>query len=292
MQGVVPELSDVELGELALNTADGKIFTKVDDGTESIVELGGGGASELEKIIEGGNTGWRLLGRDPDEYGDIGRNAVDLAINYASGNYMGATGGGSFAFGYDTTASGYGSFASGYTTVASGDYSHAEGVGYSGYENATGYASHTEGYYSTASGSCSHCEGSNGEASGDSSHSEGKNGDASGPYSHAEGYGCEASSRSAHAEGERTTASGEASHAEGLSTIAQNSGSHAAGIYNVGTSPDTIHETGIGTSPSARVNAFEIHGDGKIVMPNLPIADPVLAGALWNDSGVLKISAG
>jgi hypothetical protein len=32
--------------------------------------------------------------------------------------------------------------------------------------------------------------------------------------------------------------------------------------------------------------------DGYIVMPNLPTADPAVAGALWNDSGTLKVSAG
>ena len=39
----VPTTSDLELGELALNTSDGKLFTKkIDDGTASIVELSGG----------------------------------------------------------------------------------------------------------------------------------------------------------------------------------------------------------------------------------------------------------
>jgi len=38
----VPTTSDLDLGELALNTYDGKLYTKKDDGTASIVELGGG----------------------------------------------------------------------------------------------------------------------------------------------------------------------------------------------------------------------------------------------------------
>lgn len=41
--GKVPTTSDLQLGELALNTYDGKLFTKKDDGTASIVELSGGG---------------------------------------------------------------------------------------------------------------------------------------------------------------------------------------------------------------------------------------------------------
>jgi hypothetical protein len=41
--GKVPTTSDLDLGELGLNTYDGKLFTKKDDGAESIVELSGGG---------------------------------------------------------------------------------------------------------------------------------------------------------------------------------------------------------------------------------------------------------
>ena len=41
--GAVPSTSDLELGELALNTYDGKIFMKKDDGTAQIIEVGGGG---------------------------------------------------------------------------------------------------------------------------------------------------------------------------------------------------------------------------------------------------------
>ena len=36
----VPSNADLELGELAINTYDGKLFTKKDDGSPSIVELG------------------------------------------------------------------------------------------------------------------------------------------------------------------------------------------------------------------------------------------------------------
>ena len=39
----IPVVGDLELGELAVNTYDGKLFIKIDDGTESIVEIGGGG---------------------------------------------------------------------------------------------------------------------------------------------------------------------------------------------------------------------------------------------------------
>jgi hypothetical protein len=40
--GKVPATSDLALGELGLNTYDGKLYTKKDDGSPSIVELSGG----------------------------------------------------------------------------------------------------------------------------------------------------------------------------------------------------------------------------------------------------------
>jgi hypothetical protein len=44
VEGKAPTTSDLALGELALNTYDGKLYTKKDNGTASIVELSGGGA--------------------------------------------------------------------------------------------------------------------------------------------------------------------------------------------------------------------------------------------------------
>jgi len=38
----VPTTGDLDLGELALNTFDGKLFTKKNNGTVSVVEIGGG----------------------------------------------------------------------------------------------------------------------------------------------------------------------------------------------------------------------------------------------------------
>lgn len=54
--GKAPTTSDLELGELALNTYDGKLYTKKDDGTASIVELsggsgGGGPIAETAQVI-------------------------------------------------------------------------------------------------------------------------------------------------------------------------------------------------------------------------------------------------
>lgn len=97
--------------------------------------------SELEKIIEGANTGWRLLGADPAFYGDIGNKAIDLSLGYVASTILGATGFTSFAIGqmtmasgmyafaggWDTISSGTGSFSFGKDTIASGDYDIAIG---------------------------------------------------------------------------------------------------------------------------------------------------------------------
>lgn len=51
----VPLVTDLVLGELAINTFDGKLYLKKNDGTESIVELGtggGGGGSASVTISE------------------------------------------------------------------------------------------------------------------------------------------------------------------------------------------------------------------------------------------------
>lgn len=55
VQSAVPTTAQIELGELALNTYDGKLYTKKDDGTASIVEIGGG--SSGVSSFSAGSTG-------------------------------------------------------------------------------------------------------------------------------------------------------------------------------------------------------------------------------------------
>lgn len=43
--GKVPTTGDLALGELGLNSFDGKLYAKKDNGTASIVEIGAGGGS-------------------------------------------------------------------------------------------------------------------------------------------------------------------------------------------------------------------------------------------------------
>ena len=40
VQGKIPSTSDLALGEIGINTYDGKVYIKKNDGTESVVEVG------------------------------------------------------------------------------------------------------------------------------------------------------------------------------------------------------------------------------------------------------------
>lgn len=91
---------------------------------------GGSGASPtgLEAIDEGNGIGWRLIGRDPSYYGNIGVNAIDLSINnLATSSILGASGSNSFAAGIETLASGNGSVAMGFGSNATTSFSTALG---------------------------------------------------------------------------------------------------------------------------------------------------------------------
>jgi hypothetical protein len=50
--GKAPAVGDLALGELALNTYDGKLYTKKDNGTASIVELSGGTAGPIAETAQ------------------------------------------------------------------------------------------------------------------------------------------------------------------------------------------------------------------------------------------------
>jgi hypothetical protein len=105
-------------------------------------------SSPIEEITEGANTGWRVVGADPANYGDIGNGAWDFSNQPFASTTKGATGTNSFAFGFQTEASGYASTAWGRDTEASGYSSTAFGSN----TTATEYASTAWGIATTASG--------------------------------------------------------------------------------------------------------------------------------------------
>ncbi len=59
----------------------------------------GEGKFELVKYTEGGNTGWRIAGRDIDNYRNIGQEAIDFSRSTMRGTANGASGSDSFAAG-------------------------------------------------------------------------------------------------------------------------------------------------------------------------------------------------
>lgn len=140
------------------------------------------------------------------------------------------------------------------TNTASGTYSHAEGCG----TTASGHnGSHAEGYGTTASGP--------------QAHAEGRNTTAEGYYSHAEGSETIASNDNSHAEGRYTTASGSSSSSHGAYTTAQGYAQAVFGKHNKlyegaiydGDTTGSIFIVGVGTSDTARANAFRITNAGQ-----------------------------
>ena len=54
--GATPTTTQLALGEVAINTYDGKVFIKKDDGTESIVEVGASGTPEITWTLTASGT--------------------------------------------------------------------------------------------------------------------------------------------------------------------------------------------------------------------------------------------
>ena len=195
------------------------------------------------------NGGWRLIGRDPAYYGDIGDEAIDLSYSNGASATRGATGLYSVAQGPNTEASGSASTAMGNETIASGTASTAMGsltVASGGVSTALGFNTEASGLYSVAMGSFT-----------------------------------EASGGSSFAMGSSSIASGSSSISLGNNTKAESFASTAIGRYNVGggnpgswVSTDPLFEIGNGTSDGSRSNAFTVFKDG----------DATLAGALINIS--------
>ena len=117
----------------------------------------------LESLNEGNGLGWRLKGRNSNNYGNIGFGAVDFSNSTAASVNNGATGSYSTAFGSNTIASGLRSIAMGNTSEATGNRSIA--VGWS--TKSAGVNSVAMGFSSEATGATSTAIGSNVIASGD-----------------------------------------------------------------------------------------------------------------------------
>ncbi|GGG44453.1 tail fiber domain-containing protein [Bizionia arctica] len=139
--------------------------------------------SGLEKISEVNpetgfsQTGWRLIGMSPANYGTIGQNAIDLSYSSNNEELRGATGREAIAMGYNVGAYGYRSTAIGNSSKARGDYSLAAGS-----------RAQANGTSSTAMGSDTFATGTSSMAMGDNTFASGRISTAMGIKTTAQSY--------------------------------------------------------------------------------------------------------
>jgi hypothetical protein len=82
----VPTTSDLALGEIAVNTYDGKMYIKKDDGTPAIIEIGAGGGGSGDVVGPGSSTD-NALARYDSTTGKLIQNSVGILDD--SGNLTG-----------------------------------------------------------------------------------------------------------------------------------------------------------------------------------------------------------
>lgn len=183
----------------------------------------------LEAINEGNGVGWRLIGKDPGNYGNIGNSAVDLSNSLSNTQDFGAIGYGGFATGIETTALGAGSTAMGSRTVASSS-------------NATAMGSNTtaSGIRSTSMGLNSIASGGNSTAMGESTIASGLDATALGNGTQASGDNAMATGRDTEAIGISSTAMGSFTDAIGDFSFAIGDGSSASGETSVAMGNDAF----------------------------------------------------
>ncbi|MEM5564284.1 tail fiber domain-containing protein [Psychroserpens sp. AS72] len=220
----------------------------------------------LDRIIGDNGSGWRLAGRNPDYYGSVGSNAVDLSLSFTENINGGATGDYSFASGFDTLSSELASTAMGQFTIASGVVSTAIGAG----AEATGDFSIAMGLNTQATEYASTALGHNTTSSGNFSTAFGNSTTAFGANSTALGYGTIALGSGSLAGGDDTSSIGRYSAAFGNETVAQSYISFVIGRYNTyGGNSDNWEDSnqlfaiGNGSSNTNRSNAMTVLKNGN-----------------------------
>lgn len=258
--------------------------------------------SDLESIRDGASKGATALQSIPEEYVTEEQLLWTKSEGEAGVRLKGtngtATGNLAISAGDDKTASD----GTEYKSVASGDHAVAFGFG----NTCAGRTTLAQGLYNTINGKDSVAFGQRNLVNGDQAFAVGQQNEVAarlgvaigyknkatntdsiaigyqntsgGSASVAMGDSCEANGTSSTAMGYKTKATGSYSSTFGQSTQATNSGEVAMGLYNKSTtstdaSEQTAFSFGIGTSDTARANAFEIKKNGDVY-----IGDKLLSG--------------
>ncbi|WP_420572842.1 hypothetical protein [Kordia sp.] len=245
--------------------------------TKAYVDANAGTISTgLEQLDEGNGNGWRLIGQDSNNFGNIGLNAVDLSTATFPSTTYGATGSYAFSAGIVTTASGFGATALGNGSSATADNAFAAG----GASTASGESSVALGRGTIASGDYSFAVGENSQATDEYANAFGNNSvasgfssfavggsTASGTYSVAFG-GSTASGNTSFSAGANNFAGGQTSVALGRFTRVTNDSATAIGLFNEDDT-NALFMIGNGTGVTARNNAFSVMESGVVNIDNL-----------------------
>jgi Chaperone of endosialidase/Head domain of trimeric autotransporter adhesin len=241
------------------------------------------GNSQLEKIMESGKTGYRILGRDTTNYGDIGNGAIDLSKQNNASNATGAVGDNSVALGLNTIASGSQSTAMGEGTLAYGTNAVAMGQETSAtdaFSLATGFQTGASGVASTAMGFQSL---------------------ATGNFSNANGFNTISSGFASSSMGYNSISFGGASVSMGDSTRAQSYAEVAIGSNNTrytAVNPfgnniaDRAFVVGIGNGIAGNTNRYNdgliVYKDGTIELDTLATAPAITSNRLFVQNKKLR----
>ncbi len=158
-----PGASDLVVGELAINTTDGGVFTKTDGGT--VVEVGAGGASEINDLSDAlTNNSGKTIGLGTGALANDDGGNDNTALGYNAGNSI-TSGTGNVAIGPsalsslttpsrntavgDEALSAYNSNQSAAFGGYAGRYATGANSTYIGYSAGEGVSGGTTGSYNT-----------------------------------------------------------------------------------------------------------------------------------------------
>ena len=250
--------------------------------------------SQLERITEAGNSGYRILNRAAANFGNTGIDAVDLSLSDTASLINGATGNYAFASGNNTSASGIGSTAMGLGSAASGFAASTMGYG----NNSSGNGSFSGGQLNNAMGFYSVALGTN-NVSGNGSTAIGSFNSATGSYATAMGFSSTSSGNYSTAIGYIGVASGLYSTGIGYLPTALGDFSVALGAFNTasGTSATAfgLSCTASGGYSTAMGSFSLASGSASTSIGNLTNASGQIATAIGNKamaSGDFTIAAG